>query len=135
MVFKLYLPPPAPVFLPVAAPGAQGEAVEGRVGRGLGQGAAGVDGLRIPQHHVEGGVAQEIIFTATRDVAGSYSVDVEGLSGSFTVKAAPPPPTTPTELAPDQPFNWPLVVVGGIIAIVVALAVATFLWRRRKSST
>ncbi|GAJ20606.1 unnamed protein product, partial [marine sediment metagenome] len=65
-----------------------------------------------------------LTFTTAKDVAGSYSVDVNGLSGSFTIVARPPvyptkipPPAPPAP--PTKPFNWPL--VGGTITGVVAV--------------
>jgi len=84
------------------------------------------------------GTSQEVIFTTSRDVAGTYAVDVDGLSGSFTVKgkpALPPPPPVPTPPppAPTPPpspvVNWP--VIGGIIGGVAA-GIAVFLVIRRR---
>lgn len=37
------------------------------------------------------GSSQDVSFNVTKEEAGSYSVDVNGLSGSFTVIAPPPP--------------------------------------------
>lgn len=57
-------------------------------------------------------------------MAGTYSVDVDGLTGSFTVKEKPVVPVVP------KPVNWPL--IGGIIAaVVIAGLVVFFLVRRR----
>jgi len=86
------------------------------------------------------GTSQGVTFTTARDVAGTYTVDVDGLSGSFTVKEkpAPPPPApppTPTPPAPPAPtppppaVNWPL--IGGIISGVAA-GIAVFLVVRRR---
>jgi hypothetical protein len=86
------------------------------------------------------GTSQEVTFTAVKDVAGTYTVDVDGLSGSFTVKEkpAPSPPTplppapTPLPPAPTPPppaVNWPL--IGGIIGGVAA-GIAVFLVVRRR---
>jgi len=36
-----------------------------------------------------GGATQEVVFNAARDVAGSYTVEVNGATGSFTVTEAP----------------------------------------------
>jgi hypothetical protein len=81
--------------------------------------------------------SRSVSFTVSRDEAATYSVDVNGLKGSFTVtaEAAPPvpapvtPPVTPEEA---KPVNWP--VIGGIIAaVVVAGAVAFYLIRRRRA--
>jgi len=83
---------------------------------------------------LKAGASREVTFTKAKDVAGSYSVDVEGLSGSFTVKAAPPPTPIPPPIPipiPDKPFNW--LLVGGIIAAVVAAAVVAFFWIRRRA--
>ena len=38
------------------------------------------------------GASQEVTFTVTRDISGSYSIDVNGLSGFLTVKEKPVPP-------------------------------------------
>ncbi|GAH79091.1 unnamed protein product, partial [marine sediment metagenome] len=67
---------------------------------------------------LDAGASKEVTFTTSKD-AGSYSVDVNGLEGSFTVKekvAPAPPPPTPPPAPPEveQPINWPL--VGGLIA-------------------
>ena len=86
------------------------------------------------------GTSQEVTFTTARDVAGTYTVDVDGLSGSFTVKekpAPPPPPSAPTPTPPAPPapitpppaVNWPL--IGGIISGVAA-GIAVFLVVRRR---
>jgi outer membrane biosynthesis protein TonB len=95
-----------------------------------------------------GGASQTITFTASGDTAGTYSVDVNGKTGQFTVKAAPiptPPEPTPTPPepapepapeptpAPELPTtNWWL--VGGIIA-GVAIILGLLLWAflRRES--
>ena len=68
-----------------------------------------------------GGASQKVTLTTARDVAATYTVDVNGLTGTFVVKAAPPvvpPPVVP----PPKPINWWL--IGGIIAAVVVLGVA-----------
>ncbi len=95
---------------------------------------------------LEAGASKEVTFTTAKDVAGSYSVAVNGLTGSFTVKVAAPPPPTPTPPAPaptpapapaptptpEKPFNWPL--VGGIIAGVVVVGLGVFFWMRRRAA-
>ena len=81
---------------------------------------------------VHAGFSKEVTFTTVKNVAGSYSVDVNGLSGSFTVKVAPPvtpQPVPPTP--PAKPFNWPL--VGGIIGGVVIVGLAIFFLVRRRA--
>jgi hypothetical protein len=82
------------------------------------------------------GASGEVAFTTAKDIAGSYSVEVDGLRGSFTVREKPaaPPPPPPTEMPPPpaKPFNWPL--VGGIIAGVVVVGLGVFFWMRRKAA-
>ncbi len=70
-----------------------------------------------------GGASQRVTFTTAKDVEGAYTVDVNGLSGTFTVKAPPPPP--PTKI------NWWL--IGGIIAacIIIGVVVWQVVSRRR----
>ena len=73
-----------------------------------------------------GGASQKVTFTTDKDVAGTYAVTVDGLSGTFEVKAAPllPPP-------PPKPINWWL--IGGIIAgvIIIGVVVWQVIARRR----
>ncbi len=61
-----------------------------------------------------------VVFTVIREEPGSYSVAVDGLSGSFTVAVAPP----------TKPINWHL--IGGVIAAVVAGLLIYFLAFRRR---
>ncbi len=75
-----------------------------------------------------GGTSKTVTFTTAKDKAGTYSVDVDGLMGSFMVKAAPPPPPTP-----PPGVNW--AILGPIIGVAVFLAI--FLpvrIRRRRAS-
>jgi len=57
------------------------------------------------------GASETVAFTVTRDVAGTYDVDVDGESGQFTVREAGPAPSGP---------NWPL--FAGIIVAVAVIA-------------
>jgi hypothetical protein len=92
---------------------------------------------------LEGGSSQKVTFTTARDTAGVFTVNVDGLSGSFVVKEkvlevaekeivptpVPIPEPTPT---PKPEYNWGL--IGGIIAscvVVIGLLVYFFVWRRR----
>ena len=79
---------------------------------------------------VAAGTSEEVTFTTAKDVAGSYSVDVNGLSGSFTVEeeVAPPSEGAPPEV--EAPINWPL--IGGIIAAVIVVGSVTFILVRRR---
>ncbi|MBA7626871.1 hypothetical protein ES703_34329 [subsurface metagenome] len=77
------------------------------------------------------GDSEKVTFTTAKDVAGSYSVAVNGLSGSFTVKEPVPTPAPPPAPPPPAPeaINWWL--IGGIIAAVVVGLLIFFLVRRR----
>jgi hypothetical protein len=73
---------------------------------------------------VAAGSSQTVSFSVAREKAGSYSVTIGGLNGSFTVAPAPSPTPTP------QPTNWPLIggIIGGVIVVVLLIF---FLVRRR----
>jgi len=86
---------------------------------------------------VAAGDSEDVSFSISKEEAGSYSITVEGLGGSFTVAA--PPPTAPPEEIPVPPeappevepgINWPM--VGGIIAAAVAGAVGGAIWYKRR---
>jgi len=78
--------------------------------------------------------SESVSFTVSKDKAGTYSVDIDGLTGSFTVKEkpvlapAPPPPPPPPPVKP--PINWPL--IGGIIGAVVVVGLLIFFVARRR---
>ncbi|UCD54349.1 MAG: hypothetical protein JSU76_01310, partial [Dehalococcoidia bacterium] len=82
---------------------------------------------------IAAGGSQQVSFTTSKDVAGTYMVDIGGLTNSFVVKevapGAPPAPPAPDEEAPlaaplegERPVNW--LMVGGIIAAVIGGAIA-----------
>ena len=77
------------------------------------------------------GASEQVTVTTAKDMAGIYSVAVNGLSGSFTVTEMPsaPPEEAPPEVKP--PINWPL--IGGIIAGVVCVGLVAFFLIRRKA--
>lgn len=99
---------------------------------------------------IAAGKSQDVSFSVAKEKAGSYSVDVDGLSASFTVVAPVLPPTlappeeevvpVPEEVVPPEeevvpvpakPINWP--VLGGVIGgvIVVGLLIFFLVVRRR----
>jgi len=61
------------------------------------------------------GGSATVTFTTARDEAGTYSVDVNSLHGSFMVKEVPQPPAPPTGV------KW--TVLGPILAVVIFLAI------------
>ena len=80
------------------------------------------------------GRSQDVTFTVTKADAGSYSVDVNGLTGSFTVKPPPlppaPPPPAPPVAPPPPGINW--AILGPIIAVAVFLAIFLPVRQRRR---
>lgn len=98
---------------------------------------------------IDAGASQEVTFTTARDIAKTYSVDVNGLSGTFVVKEetsappalpappattappAPPPPAAAPPTEPAKAINWP--VLWGVIGAAIAVGVATFVQSRRKA--
>jgi transcriptional regulator with XRE-family HTH domain len=50
--------------------------------------------------NVAGGASQEVSYTVAPDTAGTYSISVDGLSGTLEVAAPPPTTTTTTTTAP-----------------------------------
>ncbi|MBA7659320.1 hypothetical protein ES703_67297 [subsurface metagenome] len=69
---------------------------------------------------VAAGDSRSVSFSVSREDAGSYSVAVGELSGSFTLVALPAPPVAPA-------LNWPL--LGGVVAAVWGLLI--YLGRRK----
>jgi len=67
---------------------------------------------------VNAGASERVTFATSKDIAGTYSVDVDGLTGSFIVEAAP--------------LNWGL--IGGAIAGAVVLGLLAFFLVRRRAS-
>ncbi len=83
--------------------------------------------------------SKEVTFTISKDIVGTYSVDVNGLTDSFTVKeeeaaviSTPPTSSSDEETSPPPPakeINWP--VVYGVVAALVAMGSLLFFLARR----
>jgi hypothetical protein len=71
--------------------------------------------------------SESITFATSRDVAGAYLVDVNGLTGTFTVKEK--------EVPFIKPVNWPLIggVAGGLIAVGLLIYFLVVRKKRRKA--
>jgi len=77
-----------------------------------------------------GGSSETVTFTTAKDEAGTYSVDIDGLTGSFTVReVAPPPPALPVTPPPAE-INW--AIWGTIIGVAVFLAIFIPIRLRRR---
>ena len=77
------------------------------------------------------GESKEVRFNISRDKAGIYQIECDGLPGSFEV-ISPPVPTPPAPTVPvEEPTNW--WIWGGVIAavIVAGLIIGLLMYRRR----
>jgi hypothetical protein len=73
---------------------------------------------------LDSGAFQIVSFTTIQYVARTYTVTIDGQSGTFTVKSTLPPPTV---------INWWL--IGGIISVVVVIAMLILLSIRRRAAS
>jgi hypothetical protein len=85
---------------------------------------AKIDGVALPfkEITVAGHTSQQVTFTTMKATAGTYTVTIDGQSGTFTVGPTLPPPTV---------INWWL--IGGIICGIVIIAVIVLLTVRRRA--
>ena len=78
-----------------------------------------------------GGSSETVTFATAKDEAGTYSVNIDGLTGSFTVREAALPEVPPVMPPPAPPVNW--AIWGSIIGVAVFLAIfIPIRWRRRR---
>ncbi|MDH5443510.1 MAG: PGF-pre-PGF domain-containing protein, partial [Hadesarchaea archaeon] len=66
---------------------------------------------------LDAGESTTVTFTVSEDAAGTYTVNVAGLTGSFVVTALPAPPIVPLAVS--------------IIIIALAIGIVMWLWRIR----
>ena len=107
--------------------------------------------MKTKEVEVAGGDSEKVSFRITGDTARTYTVDVNGLSGSFVVREQTPSlisPPTPPQPSPEpalpppvsalpplppqpsaKPINWPL--IGAVIAGVIALSLLVFFLVKR----
>jgi len=82
-----------------------------------------------------GGASQAVTFTINKYEAGTYSVEVNGITSSFIVKAAPPLPEPTPQPTPEPPpesgWNWWLIGIIAAVAIAIPLVLR---WRREGNS-
>jgi len=85
---------------------------------------------------LDAGSRQQISCGITRNVAGTYTVDINGLTGSFTVRVEEAPTISPPAISvsspPTAPFNWPL-IVGIIAGVIIVAGLIFYLSARRKT--
>jgi len=70
------------------------------------------------------GQSTDVTFTVSKSEAGTYSVEIDGLTGTFTVEEKPAPPPAPA---------YPIELIAGIVVIIVIIVVIAmyYLMRRR----
>ena len=86
-----------------------------------------IDGVKEAEKTVTiaAGESLDVSFSVTKEEADTYTVTVDGLSGSFTVVA-------PVVVPLAKPgINWPL--IGGIIGGVIVVGLGVFFWMRRRA--
>lgn len=66
---------------------------------------------------VNAGASQKVTFTTSKGLPGTYSVDINGLTGTFVVKEEAPPAPPPKPAPPVEPVKWPALwaAIGGVI--------------------
>jgi len=79
---------------------------------------------------IAAGGSQTVSFGITREEAGSYTVTVDGLNGSFTVVVQPTPTAESTPAVEEGGINW--YVIGAILGVVLLLAIFLPIWIRRR---
>jgi len=82
---------------------------------------------------VAAGANETATFTIAKDKVGTYSVDVNGLIGSFMVKEAPAPTAPPAPApspTPPSKVNW--LILGPVLGVAVFLAIFLPIRLRRR---
>ena len=81
-----------------------------------------------------GDTSQPVIFTTLQDTAASYTVEITGPSGVFTIEDMPPSvPGTPAS-QPTATLNWWLVGGVGTLCVIGILVAFLVIMRRRAQS-
>ncbi len=74
-----------------------------------------------------GGASQKVTFTTTQDTAGDYTVDVNGMTGTFTVKGKE------EEL---EQTNWGLIggiIAGSVVVVLLLILLGVKAWSMRRN--
>jgi len=78
-----------------------------------------------------GSTTQTVTFTTAKEEAGTYTIDANGLAGSFTVKEEVVPPVVPPEEVTEATAWWVWLIVG-LGVVVIGGLLAYFLWWKRR---
>ncbi|MCL0070592.1 protein kinase [Dehalococcoidia bacterium] len=72
---------------------------------------------------LDGGASQEVAFTVTKDTAGTYAVNIDGLTGGFVVRARPAEFTVISlGIAPAEVYTGKEVRISALVANIGELA-------------
>ncbi|MDD4876516.1 MAG: CARDB domain-containing protein, partial [Dehalococcoidales bacterium] len=77
--------------------------------------------------NIDSGASQKVTFTIDKNELGTYSVNVSGLSGSFTVQEEIEIPAADTEVV-----NWWLWIIVGLVGAAVVVGVGWIIMRRQR---
>ena len=72
---------------------------------------------------LDAGASEEVTFTTTKSIAGTYSIEVGGLSGSFIVEEQPEETAPPPEIPEEPTINWPIIwgTMAGVLVVGVVI--------------
>jgi len=82
---------------------------------------------------LDAGASEEVTFTTTKNTAGTYSVEVGGLSGSFIVEEQPEETTPPPDVPVEPTINWPIIWGAMAGVLVVGVVILWIAIRRRRA--
>jgi hypothetical protein len=78
------------------------------------------------------GASEKVSFTVKKSAAGTYSVDVNGLIGQFTVKEEAKASPTPAPVPQEGGINATTIIIILLVIAVIAGGVIFFLWKKRQ---
>jgi len=84
-----------------------------------------IDGVveEIKEITLDAGASEEVTFTTTKSIAGTYSVEVGSLSGSFIVEEQPEETAPPPDIPEEPTINWPIIwgTMAGVLVVGVVI--------------
>jgi hypothetical protein len=95
------------------------------------------DSIRVKTKEVTlaGDASQQVIFTTLHDTAASYTVEITGPSGVFTIEDMPPSVSETLASQPTATLNWWLIGGVGTLCVIGILTALLVIMRRRAQSS